>query len=249
MVKAFQTHITAIKQTFEALSKGKFLLFFLPGAIIGLGYLYVWYQGQTYRAIADSSDSIWLVGGAVSGLLHFFGNLFSFLIDQLYIFLVLVCLSPFNCILSEKFDNSLTGNTFHGGILRIINDVLRAIFIVILAILMEYIALGVWFVLSILLPFSDILDPIMYFLIPAFFIGFSFYDYSLERYGKGVFPSWGFSFGKMSYMLISGAVFTLLYNIPAVGIIIAPVLLTMISTSVYIQIKGTTPQKEELLDA
>ncbi|MNY70409.1 hypothetical protein D3C86_2085380 [compost metagenome] len=56
----------------------------------------------------------------------------------------------------------------------------------------------------------------------------------MERYGVSFFKSWGVGFSKMSYMLITGGIFTLLIKVPFVGIIVAPVLTAMLSTAVYI---------------
>lgn len=241
-MKALQLHIDSIKTTFETLSKGKFLLFFLPGAVIGLIYLYFYMQASTVsNVITETSEKIPLVGGAIASLFDGVGSVFSFIANEFYKFLILVCLSPVNCILSEKYDNYITGNKFDGGFIRIINDIIRAIIIVIIVLLLEYTFIGLWWFLTFFIPFDEVLTPIVHFAITSFFVGFAFYDYNLERYGKGTFSSLGFAFSKMLTLFLSGAIFTLIYSIPGIGIILAPVLVTMISTVVYIRMN--TPQK------
>ena len=80
----------------------------------------------------------------------------------------------------------------------------------------------------------DALDPYMYHIIAAFFFGFSFYDFALERYQEGVGSSLYFAFEKPIAMILTGTIFLLIYKIPYVGIPIAPVLAIMVSTVVYL---------------
>ncbi|MNE10559.1 putative sulfate transport protein CysZ [compost metagenome] len=145
-------------------------------------------------------------------------------------------LSPVNCILSEKFDSYLTGREYKFDLIRLVNDFLRMILIVISALFLEYVFLVIWWVFSWILP--DFIGEAMFFLIASFFVGFSFYDYSMERYGLNFFKSWGLGFSKMSYMLITGGIFTLMIKIPVVGIIAAPVVISMLSTAVYVLMKA-----------
>jgi CysZ protein len=149
-------------------------------------------------------------------------------------FFVLTLLSPFNTVLSEKFDTELTGRKFEGGFIRILNDFLRMILVVILALILEFFLMGVWWILDWILPFG-FLSPLVYFLIGSFFFGFAFYDFSLERHGVGTLGSLGFAFKKPLHMIATGALFQLVFMIPVAGIILAPVLLTMISTAVYVK--------------
>ncbi len=236
MVQAFKHHWTGIEQVAGALFKGKFLLYFIPGLIVGLIYLYFQFQASRALAVAHMGDDIPLVGTAISWFADGAFSIFSLIASEFYKFVILVVLSPVNCILSEKFDSYLTGNEYKFDLIRLINDFLRMILIVISALLLEYIFLAVWWVFSWILP--DFIGETLFFLISSFFVGFSFYDYSMERYGVNFFKSWGLGFSKMSYMLITGAMFTLMLKIPVVGIIAAPVLTSMISTAVYVLMKG-----------
>lgn len=235
MIKAIQLHLDGIRTTAEALGKGKFLIYFLPGLIIGIIALYFYWQANRLLDAAHVVDDIPLVGSILSYSVDGIFGFFEFIANEFYKFLLLVCLSPVNCILSEKYDNYLTNNKFDGGIVRIINDVLRAVFIVIIVLVMEYFTLFVWWLISFLIPMDEYLTPIVQFLISSFFLGFAFYDYSLERYQKGTLSSLGFSFKNMGIVVLTGALFSALYAIPYLGIIIAPVLLTMISTAVYVR--------------
>lgn len=232
MVQAFKHHWTGIEQVAKALLKGKFLLFFIPGLIVGLIYLYFQWQAQRVLSIVHVADEVPVVGSAISWLADGVFSIFDLIVSEFYKFVILVVLSPVNCILSEKFDSYLTGKEYKFDFIRLLNDFLRMILIVISALFMEYLFLGIWWLFSWVLP--DFIGETVFFLIASFFVGFSFYDYSMERYGLNFLKSWGMGFSRMSYMLITGGIFTLMIKIPAIGIIAAPVLTAMLSTAVYI---------------
>ncbi len=235
-MKAINNHIYALKVTADTLAKGKLLVFFLPGLIVGAIYL----SATSYTAgVAESAESlndVWLIGGFLSGTVKGTLGFIDVILNEVFKFTILVLLSPFNSMLSERFDEQLTGNKFEGGFIRILNDVLRAILIVILALLFELVFLLVWWIVSWIFP--DIIDTLVHFLLSSFFLGFAFYDYSLERYGIGTGSSWGFAFRNMLHMMITGGLFSLIFMIPVAGIVIAPVLLTMISTATYLKMRG-----------
>lgn len=232
MVQAFKNHWTGIEQVAKTLLKGKFLWFFVPGLIVGLIYLYYKWQAEKALAIAHVADDVPLVGSAIGWLADGIFSIFDLIVSEFYKFVILVILSPVNCILSEKFDSYLTGNEYKFDFIRLFNDFLRMILIVISALFLEYVFLGIWWLFSWVMP--DFIGEAIFFLIASFFVGFSFYDYSMERYGLNFFKSWGMGFSRMSYMLITGGIFTLMIKIPFVGIIVAPVLTAMLSTAVYI---------------
>nr|WP_294861160.1 EI24 domain-containing protein [uncultured Fluviicola sp.] len=254
MVQAFKHHWIGIEQVAKALLKGKFLWFFVPGLIVGLIYFYFQWQAQrVHESITNITDAVPLVGSAITWVTDGVFGIFDLITSEFYKFVILVILSPVNCILSEKFDSYLTGKEYKFDLIRLFNDFLRMILIVISALFMEYIFLGVWWLFQLILP--EFIGETIFFLIASFFVGFSFYDYSMERYGLNFFKSWGVGFSKMGYMLITGGIFTLMIKIPAVGIIAAPVLITMLSTATYILLnKKAEPapapalQDQDLLD-
>jgi CysZ protein len=220
-MKSIQHHLYGIKATFEALSKGKFLLFFVPTVVAALLYYMVFYSVDDYR-----SD-----GG-------FFGTIWNWIIDfaewimlVIFQFVVLTLLSPFNAALSEKFDEELTGKKFDSGIIKFLNDFLRMILVVVIALTLELFFSAILWVIGIFLPES--IEIVLSFILTSFFFGFAFFDFSLERHGVSTIASLGFAFSRFSYMVFTGAIFSLLFMIPIAGIILAPILATMISTAVY----------------
>lgn len=202
-----------------------------------LGYIYLTTFGSGYKELTKNAADISFVGGALSWILGGIGDLFATLLSETYKFLVLVLLAPVMTILGENFDSYLTGQKYSFNIIKVINDLVRMIFIIIVAIILQFtFYLVFFFILSFFVP--KFLEPSCYFLITSFFVGFSFYDYGLERYGVSTFGSLGFAFSKPLTMILTGGVFTLIYMVPYIGIPIAPVLTVMISTVVYLKIKG-----------
>ena len=244
-MKAINYHIRGIITSLEHLFKGKYLIYFVPGLILTGIFLYFAGSFSEIDESVDLSSKYWL--------LSWFDSFFSWLLgaadvvtEQLYIFLVLTALSPFFTALGEKFDKDLTGKITEGGVLRFINDLIRMIFVVIVALLLQLIFMGIYWVLSKMFGFSEIVNEVVSYCISGFFFGFTFYDFALERYEKGVFSSLGFAFSAPLGMIIIGAIFKGIYAIPYIGIPLAPVLVVMISTVAYAYYKKYLPKSTQL---
>ncbi|MES2800123.1 MAG: hypothetical protein V4638_08900 [Bacteroidota bacterium] len=232
-MKGIQYHIKAIGLSANFLLQGKFLLYFIPGLVIAGLYFYLNTDISALGSVAENAEEIsWFKSVYYWGMEKTVGVL-QFVSEQIYVFFVLTLLSPFNTFLSEKVDSEVTGITFGSSVFQIISDLVRMIYIVIIAILLELIFLFFYWIVSWILGLGEI-DQVMYFLIASFFYGFTFYDYSLERYHKNTLSSLGFAFSNLFTVTITGAIFQAIYLIPYLGIPISPVIATMIATLVYI---------------
>ena len=239
MKSAIQLHINGIKSAFSALSEGKFLLFFIPGALIGLIFWLISIFTETVASSFSFLESIPIIGSyLLSGVKGTFG-IVNFIMDQLFIFFILTLLSPFNAILSEKMDSSITGKTYPFDFFDVISSIIRMICIVFIAVLLELIVLGMYWIISRMLGFH-FLDQVAFFCIAAFFYGFSFYDYSLERDQLSVLKSLKFTIFNFPIILLTGSIFLAIYYIPVIGVIISPVITVLISTYIYLQINVPT---------
>ena len=248
-MKAINYHIRGIITSFEQLFKGKYLIYFLPGLILTAIFWY--FRSKTIEideSIDLTSSDSWFsaIGSAVDTGISKALGVVDFIFEQLYIFIVLTALSPFFTALGEKFDRELTGKETEGGVVRFINDFIRMIFVVILSLILEFVFLGIYWLISKIFGFSDMVDTIVYFCIAAFFFGFAFYDFALERYEKGVFSSLGFAFSAPVGMIIIGAIFQGIYMVPYIGIPVAPVLVVMISTVAYAYYIKRLPKSKQL---
>lgn len=239
-MEAFNQHIAALKIAFEHLSKGKYWLYLIPSFVVSLLFAGLFGLFSLLTNWSDATDSVPLIGSYVASGLKSAIQFSNAITTEVYKFFILTLLSPISCLLSEKVDNETTGSIFSGGITRILTDIVRAIFIVIVALFFNFLAMGIWWFLAWITGFH-LLDEVAYFLIASFFIGFSFYDFSLERYGIGMFGSWNFGYRNTFQMLFTGMLFSLIFAIPLIGIISAPFIVTIVSTIVYLFIEGKNP--------
>jgi len=239
-MKTIRYHIDGIKLTAQALSKGKFLEYFIPGIVLTLFFLY-------YQYFLASNDGFLGLTTGISWLdwiADLFESLLSFIVKHIYLFIVLTALSPFFTMLGEKFDFSLSGNKFNSTFKKFISDILRMVLIVFIMIILEYVFILFYWVFAWSLDFHYI-DDVVYFIISSFFFGFAFFDFALERYKKGVGSSLMYAFSNPLTMILTGGIFLGIYNIPIVGVPLSPVLTVMISTVVYLYQTERLPIKQE----
>lgn len=246
-MEAINYHIKGIVTTFQELFKGKYLVYFIPGLVITLLFIYVRSKINAASGSVDLHSDYswmdWLAGLVNTGVKKAFGIL-DLITEQIYIFIVITALSPFNTRLGEKMDENLTGYKADSGFLRFINDIIRMIFVVILMVVLEFVFMGIYWMLTWLPFIGGDYDSIVYNIISAFFFGLSIYDFALERYEQGVFATLGFAFNHPLGMIITGSIFLGLYNIPYIGIPISTVLSLMISTVAYAYYINALPKKE-----
>ncbi|MFK7785529.1 MAG: hypothetical protein AB8B56_10455 [Crocinitomicaceae bacterium] len=240
-MKAINYHIRGIITTLEYLFKGKYLLYFIPGLIItGL----FWYFDTKLSDSDWTTDWWWLQW--LNALFDWAKDLTVAMNESLYIFLVLTVLSPFFTALGEKFDKDLTGKETEGGVLRFINDMFRMVFIVFVSLILQGVFLFLYWIVDKMFGFPDMADEIVRYCIIGFFFGFTFYDFALERYAKGVGGSLMFAFSAPIGMIIIGVIFKAIYALPYVGIPLAPVLVVMISTVAYAYYIKKLPKSTQL---
>lgn len=247
-MNSIKYHIDALTITFKELFKGNYLLFFIPGAVLTIIYMLFSYHTslvtETFLMEADDSWTGWAKGILNSGVESIF-DFFGFMVDQIYIFAVITLLSPFNTVLSERLDTQLTGTNYNSSIVRFINDIIRMVFVVMIAVTLEISFLVFYYIISWIFGLGFI-DGIMFFIISSFFYGLAFYDFALERDQAGVFGTLGFAFSKPLSMLLTGSIFLIIYSIPVIGIPLSPVITVMVSTIVYLYIKKRIPKSTEL---
>ncbi|MDX1651631.1 MAG: EI24 domain-containing protein [Brumimicrobium sp.] len=235
-MNAVKDHLFALKRSFELLIKGHFLLFFLPGVVIAI--LFIMYT-QGLKSASESLNFVshipWVgnyMQGAVDTVFGWIEGISIFI----YQFTIITLLSPFHTVLSERVDEKETGIKFKSGWEKFFTDLLRTIGIALLGGIIYMFVKLIWWLFSWSLGLS-FLDPYISLIVLGFFTGFNSYDYSLERYGASVGKSWVYAFSHPLYMIITGVIFSLLLMIPYVGVVIAPVILTMVGTLCYLRIE------------
>lgn len=243
MINSLLFHWHALRITVQQLLKGRFLVYFLPGLILTIAFVLfqLYLEKLQFRYLMKSEISWldWMYSWVNAGTSTVF-TIVEAIFVQLFIFTVLTLFSPFNTHLSERLDTQLTGQKFDHSWIRFFNDFIRMLFVVLLALIAELAFLFAYWSFSWIFN-SALLDTVVYFTFAAFFFGFSFYDFSLERYGKGIFDTFNFSFSNPIKTILTGSLFLLIYKITYIGIPLAPILAVMISTIVYLYDAGKLP--------
>jgi CysZ protein len=142
-------------------------------------------------------------------------------------YLTLMLVSPVLAFLSERCDTLLTGRQFDFSLPRLLREMLRGVLITLRNAVAELFLLLVCVVLSFVFPpLGLVLAPLMFF-ISAYYMGFSMMDYICERHGLGLRDSVQYVRRRWYIAVGNGTVFSLLFLIPVVGAVLAPVLGTV----------------------
>lgn len=234
-MKALQTYWDSLGNTFILLAKPNLWIYLVPAILIGI-FFYVFgsFFPDSIETVHTESNN-WF-SNALRSSLNWLLSFSSSVGDFIYKFIILTLFSTFNSLLSEKVDNLLTNSKFDGGVRLMIRNLFRTIAILAVSTGLYLIAIFCWWFISKIVGLHS-LDSVVYFFISAYFIGFSFFDYSLERYDKGISSTMKWGFKNKITVLLSGLIFSLICLTPKIGIIFAPFFVTLNSTLVYLQIE------------
>ncbi|MEM6768314.1 MAG: EI24 domain-containing protein [Bacteroidota bacterium] len=138
-------------------------------------------------------------------------------------YIVMIVLSPFMSILSEKVESAIKGVPVKsdGNFIR---DLIRGIRIALRNIIRELILTVLVLIIFNVIPvLGTIASTVVIFLIQSFYAGFGNMDYTLERKKYGVKDSVKFVRRNWSLAIGNGMFFLLLFVIPVIGWVLAPV--------------------------
>ncbi len=166
--------------------------------------------------------------GISSGFVEFIADSVNFLFRIiLFIFfayfaayIVIMLMSPILSYLSEKTDKILTGQEFKSNFIQTLKDSIKGIFISLRNIFMELILLFFMFILS-SIPIVGFLAPVIVFLISAYFYGFSFMYFSMERHHLSINQSVRLVRKNKWLAIGNGSVFSLFLMIPILGVFLS----------------------------
>lgn len=237
-MNVFKNHFDAIVKAFTLLKEKRFSVFFIPGLIIALFfYVYINLIGAIQGLVGYLSYTPWIGNYMEIGVDSVFTWINGISI-YIYQFIIITLLSPFHTVLSQRVETEINSEKFSSTLSQFINDILRTIGVIVLGGIIYLSLYLIWsmFAWSFGLSF---LSPFVSLILVAFFTGFNSYDYALERHKVSVKESWKYAFKHPLSMIITGLIFTLLLYIPIIGVVIAPVLLTMVGTINYLTIAQT----------
>lgn len=149
-------------------------------------------------------------------LVLFVGYLF------IYKNLVLIILSPFLAIISEKVDALYTGRDFPFNGKQLLLDVWRGVKISVRNSTIELSLIFICFIIGLFVPILGIIVPVVIFLIESFYFGFSMIDYTNERKKLSFKESKVYIKQNKPLAYGIGIVFYLMFLVPIIGWIFAP---------------------------
>lgn len=229
-MKAFTIHIRALVYMTSSFAKGKFWFHLIPGAATAL-FLYYLDKGLNFTPTPAENLEGWSATWQSALNSTFYG--IHFLIEHLKIFAILTLFSPIYAHLSTKIEEDLSPQAVSISWWSIFFELIRMTGVVILLLLFEWL-LSILFGIANWLIDLEVLRPAFYYLLSAYFYGYSFYDYSLERHQIRIFTSIAFAKNKAVYVLLTGILFKSMLMIPFVGVIVAPIFATVLATYVFL---------------
>jgi len=156
----------------------------------------------------------WIVNGFLWIVIKI---LFFFVFSYFGGYITLAIISPVLAFLSEKTEKILLGNTYQFDVQQLMRDIVRAILIVIRnGFLGLLIVIGI-FILSFIPVIGWLIAisaPFILFISSAYFYGFSFVDYVIERQRVDLKTSVSFMKNHKGTLIGNGSVFALVLLIP-----------------------------------
>lgn len=209
------------KSTYKYLVPGAVVTLFYGSFMFSMGWL------SEERNVSDEALSwsakliYWLTSGA------------KWFTTMLFEFIVITLFSPIMALLSERVETNITGNQFEFSLSRFIAELLRTVGILVSGFVLSSLVILVW---SLVAWIGDLktITPYIVFVIKAFFIGFNYVDYSLERHSVSIRRSWIYAINRPLKMLIPGVIFSFLFFVPVLGVMLAPFITTIIATLLWI---------------
>lgn len=149
-------------------------------------------------------------------------------------YLVLILMSPILAFISEKTEQILTNKEYQFEMAQFVKDVFRGIGIAIRNLGLEYLFTLVIWVITLIFPPLLVVSPFVILAIQFYFYGFSFLDYNLERRRLKMKSSVSYIRNRKGMAIGVGSGFYLIFLIPFIGWIIAPVVSSVAATMVYL---------------
>ncbi|MBU1718325.1 MAG: EI24 domain-containing protein [Bacteroidetes bacterium] len=258
MFKGFMTGFSTYGDAHRIIVKhrlwGQVLLTGLINMAIFVGFVYV---GFNYTDDIAEWIVRWLgLDSDNGGFLGFVYQLLEFVLQILvwtaiyqfyvmaYKYIVLIIISPFLSVLSEKVDFILTGRKYPLTAGIYIHDVIRGFHFSIRGFLRETFWIILFFFLG-FLPVFPFISPFILFAISCYFYGFGMFDYSTERHRMSVRKSAEFMRQHKGMAIANGLVFYLFLLVPVVGLLFAPAYAAVAATIAYESIEN--PEIEDIL--
>jgi len=145
-------------------------------------------------------------------------------------YVVLLLLSPVLSMLSFSFAKKHFLSDEPNSVSLFIKQIFRALIVIIRNIFLQSILMIISFSLVYIFPPLIIIQPILFTVIALYFYGYTFIDFVLERKNLSPKATDIYVFKNFGVAIGIGLCFSILFKIPFIGIIFAPILATVAAT-------------------
>jgi len=157
-------------------------------------------------------------------------------------YLIIIILSPLFSVISERAEHALTDHAYDYPFefKQLIKDVFRGIGIAIRNVAVETGFMILMFIIGLILSFISWIGVIFMFFVTSYFYGFSYMDYSNERYKRNLKESVKFMRKYKWVAIVNGSFFTVILFIPYIGVALSAfvaVLSVIAATASMVEIK------------
>ncbi len=183
-------------------------------------------------------------------------GLISFIVYVLFLFifvyfggyLIIIILSPVFSIISEKAEHVLTNHAYDYpfSFKQLIKDIGRGIGLALRNVTYESLIMVAVFIGGIILSFVSWIGVIFMFFVSSYFYGFSYMDYSNERYKRNIRESVKFTRKYKWVAVVNGSMFALVLFIPYIGTALSAfvsVLSVIAATASMVEIRNIEEEK------
>lgn len=224
--------------------------YFLPGIIsIFLFGLFV-YLGDSLSVSLTTSLENFFKLGEYSSIIYVLIKILVWICTIFFYYLVyksllLVIISPILGYISERVETHLTGKKFEFTFGDNIRFLVRGVEIGLKSFVKQMIGTCMVMLLGFIFPIN-LSIPILIFIIQGYFTGFSFMDYTLERYNLSSKESLEFLKKQRVYSALCGGIFTILFLIPILGVFIAPLITCVATTKITLELLKDYPKSNSI---
>ena len=184
------TGLKAFSDAFGIISRNKMGKYFVIPIIVNiiLAGLLIWGG----LGLGDWISSLW--DSEHGGRLGFLGKAVQWIMPIVMFFLFIfiggtivnLLMSPIYTIISEKTDTFLTGREFSSDAKQTVKDIWRAVVIALKSTIKQLLLTLLCLLLNIIPLIGQVLSLVLIFIINSYYFGFSFMDYTNERYRRNV---------------------------------------------------------------
>ncbi len=247
--KSIALGLTAYPKALRFLQEHRLMHFFLYSLVLSV-LLWVgvfWLAGSLrdllWGLFQDTAFYQEQVPGGVDRFLQIAFHIAFFLWLMAYSkYASLIVLGPVLSQLAERTGDMLEGKPQNRpGVPLFFRELFRSIAVNIRYMFLEVVLLGLVLILSLLLPIASPMIALVGFLVEAYFFGAAMLDHAYERGGVGVRRSLREITRRWPLVISIGTVFSLLFMVPLLGTIAAPVIGVVAGVLALHRLDGALP--------